>query len=83
MTALQEYTGVRYAYAEEINLYNEVEAILADMSLDEMDNIIEIVGDYVWAYKSEEIRKTYQRVYRLAKKLGTTVKALKTWYFID
>ena len=83
MTAMENYMGIRYANNEEINRYNEVEAIFDKMDIDEVDKIIEIIGDYVHAYKSEEIRRTYNRVYYYAKKLGTTVKALTTWFFID
>lgn len=83
MTAMEKYTGVRYATNEEVNNYNEVEAIFDKMDIDEVDKIIEIIGDYAHAYKSEEIRRTYRRAYYYAKKLGTTVKALVNWYFID
>ena len=49
---------------------------------EEFAEILTMLSDYFMSYG--EYRKTaYPKVYRFAKKLGVTVKALDNWYFTE
>ena len=48
-----------------------------------IDRAIETIGDLVFAIYPYERKRAYDRVYRLAKRMGATVEELKTWYCID
>lgn len=60
--------------------WNEVNNCLLDLNFDEYSKYTETISDYVWNYKASETNKLYNRVYRIGKKLGFTVKELEMWY---
>lgn len=72
---------VREANAEEMAIFNRVEAITETMTEDEYEHFRETIGDRVFDWKRE--KAIYNRVYRLGKKYGFTVDELETWYCID
>lgn len=71
----------RYATAEEVSVFDKVEALLKNVSDETFDKVVTAISDYVFDY--ERNRKYYQRVYRLAKKLGIMPSELMLWYFIE
>lgn len=74
----------REATKEEIANYNAIEAIIETLNDEEFEQMVETVGDYVFNIESgKETKRLYNKVYRLANKLNTTVKALVDWYCID
>lgn len=75
---------IREATAEEMAIYNRVEAVLDTLTDEETTNFIETVGDRVFrTFDKATDKAIYQRVYRLGKKYGFTVDELETWYCID
>ena len=83
MTELEKYLGARYATDEELNDFNVINKIFDTKDIDFVDKMIELIGDHIFAYKPEDIHRSYNKLYYHAKKLGTTVKALENWYLID
>ena len=80
--AMKEYLGIRPATAEEIEIYERVDAMMVAMPDDEFDTVLDIVNEFAFAYGAER-RKAYNKIYRLAKKLALTVKELETWYWVE
>lgn len=76
------YARPREATAEEIRDYELVEKLTADIDDMEFAAIIDMLGDYFMNY-GEARKAAYSKVYRFAKKLGVTVKALDNWYFTE
>lgn len=75
---------IRPATAEEMAIYNRVEAVLDTLTDEETMDFIETVGDRVFrTFDKAKDKAIYQRVYRLGKKYGFTVEELETWYCID
>ena len=72
---------IREANAEEMAIFNRVEAVTKEMDDDEYEHFYETIADRVFDWKRE--KAIYQRVYRLGKKYGFTVDELETWYCID
>lgn len=83
LTKFQKSIGIRYATQEDINHYELVAKLLDSVDEVFLTKCIDAIGDYVAAYIPSEIRRTYNRAYYYAKKLGTTVPLLANWYFID
>ena len=73
----------RPATEKEIADYLAVNDIMKEVDDDRADRIIEAIGDYAFAWKPEDKRRAYSRVYGYAKRLGATVEMLTNWYFID
>ena len=74
----------REATAEEMEIFNRVEAVTKTMDDDEYEHFYETIGDKVFYTIVKVPYKTiYQRVYRLGKKYGFTVDELETWYCMD
>ena len=71
----------RYATAEEVSVFDKVEALLKNISDETFDKVVTAISDYAFDY--ERNRKYYQRIYRLAKKLGIMPSELMLWYFIE
>lgn len=78
---------IREATKEEKNVYAHVMDLLdvwAEKHGEESaEKAIETIGDYVFSIYPYERKKNYNRVYRLAKRMGATVSELVTWYCID
>ena len=72
---------VRMATAAEIEAFEKVEAILLAMDEDKAEAIIEQISNYVFAIANE--KEEYQRLRRVGRKLGLTVKELTTWFACD
>ena len=79
---MKNYTYTREATIEEINDYELVEKLTADIEDDEFSDICEMLSDYFLSY-GEARRAAYSKVYRFAKRLGITVKTLDNWYFTE
>lgn len=75
---------IREATAEEMTIFNRVEAVTKTMTEEEFEHFYETIGDKVFHTIVDAPYKTiYNRVYRLGKKYGFTVDELETWYCID
>lgn len=66
-----------------IKKWHKVNDILSNLDDNTFQDYIEIIGDYQWAWESTERKRTYNRVYRIAKKLGLTVSDLVLWDCIE
>lgn len=67
---------------EIIKQWHKVNNILSSLDDDTFQDYIEIIGDYQFAYSIER-KRAYNRVYRIAKKLGLTVSDLILWDCIE
>ncbi len=74
---------VRYATLEEVAVFKKVDAILNKVDDDRFDDIVVALSNYMFEYRPQNTRKYYQRVYRMAKKLGITTNELVTWYCME
>ena len=83
LTEFKKSIGIRYATQEEVNHYEMVAKLLDSVDEVFLTKCIDAIGDYVAAYIPSEVRRTYNRAYYYAKRLGTTVPLLANWYFID
>lgn len=72
----------RYATAEEVSVFNKVNALLNEVSDDFYDDIVTAISNHVFMFR-ENTRKYYQRIYRYAKKLGVKPSELILWYYIE
>ena len=79
---MKNYTYTREATTEEINDYELIEKLTADMDDEEFSDMLDMLGDYFLNY-GEARRAAYGKVYRFAQKLGVTVKTLDNWYFTE
>ena len=79
---MKNYTYTREATAEEINDYELIEQLTADYDDEKFSDFCEAVSDYFFNY-GEARKAAYGKVYRLAKKLGVTMKTLENWYFTE
>lgn len=75
------YNVTREATNEEVKVYNKVEAIIANMTEEEFENFVEVIGKRVFDYKCD--KAVYNKAYRLAKKYEITLNEAETWYCID
>ena len=73
---------IREATEEEVKVYKMVESKLDEMTEEEVEEIIEAVTDWTSAWGSEK-KNSYNKVYRIAKKLGVTTGELETWYYVE
>lgn len=71
----------RFATPEEISTFEKVDALLEKVSDETFDNIVSAISDYAFDYQGT--RKYYQRVYRIAKKLGLKTSELLLWYYVE
>ena len=78
-TIIDTYDCTRYATPEEIAIYDKIEEQLQHISDGFFDVIITACSNHAFFGGD---KSTYSRVYRLAKKLNTTVDNLMTWYYI-
>lgn len=74
---------VRSATAEEIAIYEKVEAILDTLSDDAVDALIEAIGDYAFSVGSPKKKELRESLARSAAELGVSVDELETWYWVD
>ncbi len=74
---------VRSATAEEIAIYEKVDAVLDALPTDAVDALIETIGDYAWSLNPAEKKKLRESLARSAAELGVSVDELETWYWID
>lgn len=79
---MKNYTYTREATTEEIRDYELIEKLTARFDDDEFSEIVDMLGEYFLNY-GEARKAAYPKVYRFAKKLGVTVKALDNWYFTE
>lgn len=79
---MKSYTYTREATTEEINDYELVEKLTADIDDGEFSEICEMLSDYFMSW-GEARKAAYGKVYRFAKRLGVTVKTLDNWYFTE
>jgi len=73
-------TEEKATYARVSNLFDELSEACGE---DAVDRAIETIGDYVFSIYPYERKANYNRVYKLAKRMGATVSELTTWYCID
>lgn len=84
LTYLNEHCKrVAVTNEETIAKWHKVNDILSNLDDNTFQDYIEIIGDYQWAYETAERKRTYNRVYRIAKKLGVTVNDLVLWDCIE
>ena len=74
---------VRSATAEEIAIYEKVEAILDILPDDVVDTLIEVIGDYAFSIDPAEKKKLYKALAQSTASLGVSVKELETWYWVE
>lgn len=79
---MKNCTFTREATAEEIKDYELIEKLTADMDDEEFTEVLDMYGNYFFSH-GEGRKAAYSKVYRFAKKLGVTVKALDNWYFTE
>lgn len=79
---MKNYTYTREATTEEINDYELIEKLTAEMDDEEFSKVLDMLGDYFLNY-GEARKAAYSKVYRFAQKLGVTVKTLDNWYFTE
>lgn len=79
---MKTYTYTREATAKEINDYELVEKLTADIDDSEYGEVLDMLSKYFLSY-GEARKAAYPKVYRFAKKLGVTVKTLDNWYFTE
>ena len=79
---MKNYTFTREATAEEIRDYELIEKLTANMDDEEFTEVLDMFGNYFFSH-GESRKAAYSKVYRFAKKLGVTVKALDNWYFTE
>jgi len=78
---LNEYAErVPMTDTEDIKKWNEINDCLLNLDDDTYMEYNDIISDYVWNCNASETKKLYNRVYRIGKKLGYTVKELELWY---
>lgn len=66
--------------ANDIKKWNEINNRLCKLDGDTWLTYMDAISDYVWNYETSKTSKLYNRVYRIGKKLGFTVKELEMWY---
>lgn len=64
----------------DIKKWNEVNDCLLKLDDNTWTKYNDAISDYVWNYKTSETNKLYNRVYRIGRKIGFTVKELEMWY---
>lgn len=74
---------VEVTNAEDIKKWYEIDNALNNLDDDIFHKYIEVIGDYVWEWKTAERKRAYNRVYRIGKKMGFTVSELEMWYCIE
>ena len=67
---------------EVITLWYEIDEKMNALDNDEFSNLIELIGDYVWAMTGER-RNAANRLRPHAKKMGFTIYELEMWYCIE
>jgi len=72
----------RLATEEEIRDYETVERILDTMPQDEVDDFIDRVGEFAWAFGKEQSKK-YNKIRKYLNKYGLTAKVVRNWYFAE
>lgn len=78
---LDEYAErVPMTDTEDIKKWNEINDCLLNLDDDTYMEYTDTISDYVWNCNANETNKLYNRVYRIGKKLGFTVKELEMWY---
>lgn len=82
LTDMEKYLGVRLATPEEAHNYHIVESIMNAMDDEAFNTALEIISAYVFSFRKER-KIAYSRAYRLAKRLGVTVRMLDDWYNVD
>ena len=65
---------------DDIKKWNAINNRLCELDGDTWLTYMDAISDYVWNYKASETKRLYNRVYRIGKKLGYTVKELEMWY---
>ena len=80
---MKNYEMSRPATAEEIANYELLEKLTADYDDNQFNDFIELVSAYATEWRAEQRKKAYNKLYRVVKKMGTTVNACTDWYFID
>lgn len=74
---------VRSATAEEIAIYEKVEAILDTLSDDEVDALIDVIGDYAFSIGSAKRKELREALVQSTTGLGVSVEELETWYWVE
>lgn len=74
---------VRSATAEEIAIYEKVEAILDTLSDDAVDALIEAIGDYAFSIGSTKRKELRETLAQSTTGLGVSVEELETWYWVE
>lgn len=72
----------RNATEAESRDYNMVEKAFAKISDEMFDKVVDLIGNYVYAYGKER-KRAYNKLYRMSRKLMVPVPALENWYFIE
>ncbi len=80
---MKHYEMSRPATAEEIANYELIDSLTADYDDGELMEFLDIVSDYVTAYRPEKRKAAYNKLYRIVKKMGATVPACVDWYCMD
>ena len=65
---------------DDIKKWNEINNCLLNLDDDTYMEYTDTISDYAWNCNTSETKKLYNRVYRIGKKLGFTVKELEMWY---
>jgi hypothetical protein len=66
-----------------IKQWHKVNDILSSLDDDTFQDYIEMIGNYVWECDTAERKRAYNKLYRVAKKLGITVNDLVLWDCIE
>ena len=74
---------IRSATAEEIAIYEKVDAALDVLSDEAVDALIEAIGDYAFSSNPAEEKKLRESLAHSAAELGVSVDELVTWYWVD
>lgn len=77
-----QYKRVAVTDNEIISRWHKVNNILSSLDDNTFQDYIEIISDYQFTYGIER-KRAYNRVYRIAKKLGVTVNDLVLWDCIE
>ena len=64
---------------EDITVWYEVDKVLNSLSDEQFEEMLEIVGGYVW----EGGRANANKIRGLAKRLGLKWQDLEMWYYIE
>ena len=65
---------------DDIKKWNAINNRLCELDGDTWLTYMDAISDYVWNYETSKTKRLYNRVYRIGKKLGYTVKELEMWY---